>query len=350
MAYTTIDKSTDYFNTVLYTGNGGSNAITGVNFQPDFIWCKARSIGYDHRSFNSISGTGKYDDPGNDGVQSSDANSITAFGTDGFTLGSEAGGNVNSQTFVSWNWRAGTSFSNDASATSIGTIDSSGSVSNDSGFSIVSYTGTGSAGTIKHGLSTAPNLFIIKRKDTGNDWRVGSSALTNFVKHVNLNTSAAESDLAAAFNSTAPTSSVFSVGTSVSTNASSGTFIAYCFAEKQGFSKMGSYEGSGDADGPLIYTGMSTAFVLLKEIDNSNNWMIFDNKRSPFNLRDDFISSDIADSETTGNANNRMDMLSNGFKIRGAGSATNRSGSTYIYMSFAESPFVSSGGTPTTAR
>ena len=196
-------------------------------------------------------------------------------------MGSQPEMNTNGQTYASWNWKAGTSFTNDASSTGIGTIDSTGSASDVSGFSIVSFTGTGSNGTIKHGLSTAPSMLIIKRRDSSNDWRVGSDGLTNWTKHINLNTTAAQSDLASAFNSTAPTSSVFSVGTSASTNASGGTFIAYCFASIKGYSKIGgSYTGNGNADGPMIVTGMKPAFVLGKRTDSAGGWWILDSKRS----------------------------------------------------------------------
>jgi len=353
MAYTTIDKPSDYFNTKLFTGNGGTNAISGVGFQPDWIWFKNRTSAQSHAIVDSVRGR--------EGLQSNTdeadytLNSGKDFGTfdsDGFTVLTPEqlnSFNYNTGSIVAWNWKAGTSFTNDASSTSIGSIDSAGSVSDVSGFSIVSFTGTGSNGTIKHGLSTAPNLFIIKRLDADNDWRIGSSALTNFVKHVNLNTEAAESNLAVAFNSTGPTTSVFSVGTSISTNADGGTYIAYCFSSIKGYSKIGSYTGNGNADGTFIYTGFKPAWIMIKRTDNSSGsrWLMLDNKRNTFNVLNKNILGDASDAEVDVD---RGDFLSNGFKTRSTGSTVNGSGATYLYMAFAENPFVTSTGVPATAR
>ena len=351
MAYTTIDKPSDYFTTKLFTGNGGTNAITGVGFQPDWIWFKNRTSAQSHAIVDSVRGR--------EGLQSNvdeadyTLNSGKDFGTfdsDGFTVLTPEqlnSFNYNTGSIVAWNWKAGTSFTNDASSTSIGSIDSAGSVSDISGFSIVSFTGTGSNGTIKHGLSTAPNLFIIKRLDADNDWRVGSSALTNFVKHVNLNTTAVESDLAAAFNSTGPTTSVFSVGTSVSTNADGGTYIAYCFSSIKGYSKVGSYTGNGSTDGTFSFTGFKVGWLMVKRTDSANSWIIMDNKRTTFNPMGEELKAEVSDA---GNVATRWDQLSNGFKLRNAGGAVNASGGTYIYMAFAENPFVTSTGVPATAR
>ena len=349
MAYTTIDKPTDYFNTVTWTGDGSSSRnITGVGFQPDWVWGKCRNATVSHALYDSVRGGSKLLNSNATSAEGTNA-ALSAFVSDGFSVNSDSYFNLNNNTYVAWNWLAGGS----ASSNSDGGITTSVSANTTSGFSIVKWTGNGSATTLGHGLGSVPKVLFLKTLDRSENWvvyHVGNDAAAPEDKSIRLDGTNAVQDNATHFNDTAPTSSVFSVGASNGVNPSGEEMIAYCFAEKQGFSKIGSYEGSGDADGPLIYTGMSTAFVLIKEIDNANNWMIYDNKRSPFNLRDDFISPDIADAEYTGNANNRMDMLSNGFKIRGTGSATNRSGSTYIYMSFAESPFVSSGGTPTTAR
>jgi len=359
MAYTTIDKPSDYFNTVLYTGDGSSSrTISGVGFQPDFNWSKSRnSADYDHNVADSVRGTSAYYLKTNTDVAETGnpaAGYVSSFNSDGYVL--TAGGsnntnyNNNTTTYASWNWKAGTSFTNDASSTGIGTIDSAGSASDTSGFSIVSFTGTGSNGTIKHGLSTAPSMVIIKRRDSSNDWRVGSDGLTNWTKHVNLNTEAAQSDLASAFNSTAPTSSVFSVGTSPSTNASGGTYIAYCFSSIKGYSKIGgSYVGNGNVNGSFIYTGMKPSFVMVKRTDNSSGsrWLILDNKRNTFNVLNKNILADASDAEVDVD---RGDFLSNGFKTRSTGSTVNGSGATYLFMAFAENPFVTSSGVPATAR
>jgi hypothetical protein len=357
MAYTTIDDPTAFFNTLLYTGNGASShAISGVGFQPDWTWNKNRSGDVNHALTDSVRGAPKRLMSQSDEAEINQTTGLLSFNSDGFTVGSDSGYNGNGNSMVSWNWKAGTSFTNDASSTSIGSIDSAGSVNDTAGFSIVSFTGTGSNGTIKHGLSTAPDLFIIKRRDADNDWRIGSSALTNFVKHVNLNTTAAQSDLAAAFNSTGPTTSVFSVGTSVSTNADGGTYIAYCFSSIKGYSKIGSYMGNGNADGPFIWTGFKPAFTLIKRTDSSTggSWILFDNKRGN-NVRnpvDVVMAASNNQSEANwGNAYD-CDYLSNGFKWRmdGTGGYNNTSGATYIYMAFAEAPLVNSNGVPNNAR
>ena len=354
MAYTTIDNSELYFQTQLYTGSNSGQSITfdgSENMQPDWVWIKSRNgNSRDHCLYDVVRGVNKRIEANNNNSENTDSGQLTSFDSDGYTVGTtEADINSGGRTFASWNWLAGGS----ASSNSDGGITTSVSANTTSGFSIVKWTGNGSATTLGHGLGSVPKVLFLKTLDRSENWvvyHVGNDTTAPEDKSIRLDGSNAVQDNATHFNDTAPTSSVFSVGASNGVNPSGEEMIAYCFAEKQGFSKIGSYEGSGDADGPLIYTGMSTAFVLLKEIDNANNWMIYDNKRSPFNLRDDFISPDISDAEYTGNANNRMDMLSNGFKIRGTGSATNRSGSNFIFMAFASSPFVSSGGTPTTAR
>jgi hypothetical protein len=249
---------------------------------------------------------------------------------------------------VAWQWKAGTSFTNDASSTGIGSIDSAGSFNNDAGFSIVSFTGTGSNGTIKHGLSTAPKMLIIKRRDPSQSWSVYHTSLgTN--KRLYLDLTDAVETTTTACNNTAPTSSVFSVGTSNATNGNGENMIAYCFAEKQGYSKFGSYTGNNNADGPFVYTGFKPAWLMIKIASGTtNNWMMYDNKRSTFNLTDKIFEANNNGAEGTGLG---IDMLSNGFKIRTtAGNGTNYNGGTYIYMAFAENPFVTSTGVPATAR
>ena len=343
MAYTTVNKSSDYFNTKLYTGNGSTNAITGVGFQPDLLWFKNRTSAINHMWFDSVRGINKYFYGNLSEAEGTSSSVLTAVGSDGFTVGANNNVNGSSNGIASWNWKAGTSFTNDASSTGIGSIDSVGSASNVSGFSIVSFTGTGSNGTIKHGLSTALSMVIIKRRDSSNDWRVGSDGLTNWTKHINLNTTAAESDLASAFNSTAPTSSVFSVGTSPSTNASGGTYIAYCFSSIKGYSKVGSYTGNGNADGPFVYTGFKPAFVLQKNASATQGWQLQDNKREGYNGDNDLLQPHDSAAES---GVNRIDILSNGFKVITTDAGQNSSGATYIYMAFAENPFVTSGGVP----
>ena len=353
MAYTTIDNPELYFQTKTYTGNASTNAITldgSEDMQPDMVWLKSRSFSQNHELYDAVRGATKRLYPNGTYVEDTNSTGVTAFNSDGFTLGSSNAINKSGETFASWNWKAGTSFTNDASGTGIGSIDSAGSASDASGFSIVSYTGTGSAGTIKHGLSTAPKMIIQKNRDETQPWWVYFSTI-GAGGQLRLNgTNAEGSDGGVLWNSTAPTSSVFSVGDNTGTNGSSDKCIAYCFAEKKGFSKFGSYTGNGNIYGPFIYTGFKPAFTIIKRItDGTESWILQDNKRSPTNPSDVFLTpnSNNADATTT---NAHIDYLSNGFKLRHNDTRGNTSGITYIYMAFAENPFVTSTGIPTTAR
>ena len=360
-----IDKPTDYFNTVLYTGNNSSQAITGVGFQPDFTWLKSRTGtygAYNPQAYDSVRGAGSTKDltPAStavEGVDSGEFGYISAFGSDGFTLGA---GSTNSHqnngastTYVSWNWKAGTSFTNDASATGIGSIDSTGSFNNDSGFSIVSYTGTGSAGSIKHGMNIAPKMIIVKSRSGTGEWITWHTGI-NIQAKLSLNTTDAIYNPGSGiyWNSTLPTSSVFSVGTSGSVSGNGTTYIAYCFADTS-MSKMGSYTGNGSTDGPFIYTGFKPAWFMIKRTNANSYWTIFDNKRSSSggsNEIDYSLDANVSNAEETGTSVNDVDFLSNGIKIREDNGDLNSSGSTIIYMAFAENPLVASNFVPTTAR
>ena len=372
MAYTTIDDPAQYFNTVLFTGDiqdsdgtGHDQAVTGVGFQPDWIWHKCRSHANQHMIVDSVRGTGGsptqmlfLSAQDNENEKNSNSNgAIESIDSDGFTVtaGNDSSSKsnnagANGRTYVDWCWKAGTSFSNDASATSVGTIDSSGSANDTAGFSIVSYTGTGSAGTIKHGLSTAPNWIIFKNRETaGQNWIVYHSATSSTPQDdfLKLNATSAVGSSTSYGNNTAPTTSVFSVGANDNTNKSSEGQIAYCFAEKQGYSKFGSFSGTGNADGVFVHLGFRPAFIICKRTDSADNWMMVDNKRGSINLIDEVIFSDLSQAEVSTNA---CDFLSNGFKARTTSTWINASGGTYIYMAFAESPFVNSNGVPNNAR
>ena len=341
MAYTTINKSSDYFNTKLYTGNGGTNAITGVGFQPDFTWIKNRTGTNWHTLYDAIRGTTKVLNSNDNGAESTDATGLTSFDSDGFTHGSGGNGNVNGGSFASWNWLGanGTSSNTDGSTTS--TV----SANTTSGFSIVSYTGTGSNATVGHGLNSPVKFIILKRLDATNDWEIGSDAL-GWDKHLYFNTGAANSS-SDRWQNTAPTSSVFSIGTAAGNNASSSPFIAYCFAEKTGYSKFGSYTGNGNADGTFVYTGFKPAFVMIKRTGGVQDWIILDNKRPGYNEtnRALFPNANYDDAGT----DKAIDTLSNGFKLRKNHEAINYS-ENYIYMAFAEAPLVGSNNVPCTAR
>jgi len=349
MAYTTVDNPGEYFNTKLYTGNAStSHAITGVGFQPDWVWLKNRGSTDGHHMYDVVRGVTKRIRPDSSNAESTQSNGLTAFGTDGFTVSNSSGVNSNGANHVAWNWKAGTSFTNDASSTSIGTIDSTGSVSDTAGFSIVSYTGTGSNGTIKHGLSTAPSMIMVRNRSITQEWAVYHASL-GATKFLELNLTGAEGTASNRWNNTSSTNSVFSVGSDASVNGSSNNIIAYCFAQKQGYSKFGSYTGNGDADGTFIYTGFSVGWVMVKRTDVANHWIILDNKRNAFNLVNNKLLANENEADEIGTGNT-MDFLSNGFKLKATNAGANASGGNYIYMAFAESPFVTSTGIPTTAR
>ena len=351
-----IDTPSTYFQTTVYTGNASNNhAITNSgpsNLAPNWVWIKNRGTG-DNRLFDSVRGVNKIFTSNN--TSASDGNyssTLTAFGSNGFTLANDSDGfnvNANSNPYVSWNWAAGTSFTNDASGTGIGTIDSAGSVNQDAGFSICSFTGTGSNGTVKHGLNSAPSTIIYKRSNSSGGWVVWHKSIgTNILE---LNGTGAQQSGSSYINGTVPTSSVFSIGTSGDINANGGTYIAYCFAGKQSYSKFKSYKGNGSANGPFSYTGFKPAYILLKESSSTGSWCIFDSKRLGFNQSNPRLYANNTGGEDS--SEEIFDILSNGFKIRGTQSDTNASGQTYIYMAFAENPFVTStgdGSIPTTAR
>jgi hypothetical protein len=343
MAFTEIDKPSDYFNTKLYTGTGATQSITGVNFQPDWTWIKNRTQTDDHKIFDAVRGVTKVIKSNTTGVEGTDANTLTTFGTDGFTVGSDGGVNGSSEPHVSWNWLA----SNTTASNTSGSITSTVSASTTSGFSIVSYQGTGVAGTIGHGLGVVPKMIIIKRRTAfAEDWLVYHASL-GATKNLKLNTTAAEATSSSPFNNTAPTSTVFSVESDGTTNSSSSTYIAYCFAEKKGFSKFGSYTGNSSTDGTFVYTGFRPAWVLIKVTNTASNWFIQDNKRLGFNASNSTLNADLTDVESS---TNRLDILSNGFKLRNTSGAVNSSANTYIYMAFAENPLVGTNNIPATAR
>ena len=329
----------DYFNTVLWTGNGGTQSITGVGFQPDWVWIKDRSEVDHHVLTDSIRGVTKSLFSNLTNAEVVSAQDLTSFGADGFTVGTNDRVNGSSDTHVAWNWKAGTSFSNDASSTGVGSIDSSGSVNTDVGFSIISYTGTGSAGTVAHGLGVAPEMYIVKRRDAdGHSWPVYTSTL-GATKQLRLSGTNAEITAAGItiWNNTEPTSSVFSVGTNTDSNASSGTYIAYCFASVDGYSKTGSYTANSNADGPFVYTGFRPAWLLIKKTDGSASWWLVDSTRNPFNVTNKYLLPDASTEESAGSDYTTADFVSNGFKIRNTSTAFNSG--THIYMAFAEQPF-----------
>ena len=336
--YTTIDNPGLFFNTVLYTGNGSTQSITGAGFQPDWVWLKARNHAYSHQLFDVVRGATKLLSCEETSAEQT-LSGVTSFDSDGFAVGSDAGSNASSKTFASWNWLAGSS----ASSNSDGGTSSTVSVNQTAGFSIVGWTGAGSATTVGHGLGVAPKMILLKNRSEVYGWQVYHESLGNG-KYVSLNSTDAEATSSQSWNDTSPTSSVFSVGASDSNNKSGNNIIAYCFAEKQGYSKFGSYTGNGNADGTFVYTGFKPAFVLMKKTSGgqARNWCILDNKREGFNPENDQLHPNTNGVESMGSGTT-LDLLSNGFKLRVTDDDKNGSGDPYIFMAFAENPFVTAG-------
>ena len=350
MAYTTINKSTEHFNTKLYNGTGSSNSITGVGFEPSFTWIKRRNSATNHHLHNAVSGATKVLYSNSTAAESTDAQKLYSFDSDGFTVGTNGDANNSSGTFVSWNWKAGTT-----SGLSGGTITpSSYSINSTGGFGIYKYTGTGSAGTIASGLPSV-KCFIIKALDaSSNGWVFYHQDLgTN--KYLQLDETSTAYTGTSQFNDTAPTTSatnsLISVGTAGSTNNSGRDYIMYAFSELSGYSKFGSYTGNGNTDGAFVYTGFKPAFLLWKQTNTGGQaWGLFDNKRDPHNFVSLRLTPDTNDSEGSPSAAGSCDFLSNGFKWRSDFGSRNGNGGTYIYMAFAEAPLVGSNNVPATAR
>ena len=350
MAYTTIDKPTDYFNVKLWTGNGSaSTGQTGVGFQPDWVWIKARTGtqgSQSHVLFDSVRGAGKYLFSDSNDEENTDTNRLTSFDSDGFTVGSNNSVNASSTTYVAWNWLAGGS----ASSNSDGSLASSVSANTTAGFSIVKYTGNATNSTVGHGLGVTPQVVIVKNLDsTGSGaehWRVQHHKVSAS-KVLYLNLTNAE-DTNGDFQSTYPGSSTFSISSADGCNKNGEENIAYCFAEKKGYSKFGKYSANNNSDGPFIFTGFRPAWLLLKVIaGNTGGWDMYDNKRATGNGIISMLQANSSGAQATSDA---VDFLSNGFKIRNTSGNQNGSGDTIIYMAFAESPFVNSSGIPCNAR
>ena len=351
MAFTTVDNPELYLQAKTYSGNGSTNAITfdgSENMQPDWLWLKTRSNAVGSNIFDVLRGTNSLhsDTAGAQADRASDG--FTSLDSDGFTLnGSGSGGsiNVSGRTYVGWGWKAGGS----ASSNSNGSITSSVSANTTAGFSVVSYTGTGANATVGHGLGVAPKMFIVKNRSTATNWHVYHHKNTSAPEtdYLLLNTTNATADNSIVWNDTAPTSSVFSIGTTDGTNKNTSNMIAYCFADVKGYSKFGSYTGNGNADGTFVYTGFKPAFVLNKLTSGADDWQILDNKRSPHNIVGGYLRPNSSGVTVD---NDVIDFTSNGFKLRTSAGSWNPSGGTFIYMAFAESPFVNSNGVPTNAR
>ena len=330
MAYTAVDKHTAHFNIKLYSGTGSSNAITGVGFQPDWVWFDNRSTGLAKEMYDSARGVEKKITSSDNGAESTEVG-LTAFGADGFTCGARNQTNKDGDGITAWSWKAGGA----GSANSDGATSSTVSVNTTAGFSIVKWTGTGSTTTIGHGLGVVPKMVIFKNTSSAVDWRVYHTILGN-THRLCLNDNSASSDDDSAFNDTSPTSSVFTVGGSTSTNA--GTMIAYCFADVKGFSRIGSYTGNGAADGTFSYTGFKPTWVLLKIYSSTDSWFIFDTATSIAggNNPNSYYQRPNETSAQGTSSSLSVDLYSNGFKCRNTDTALNSSGATYAYYAIGQ--------------
>ena len=329
--YTTIDDPSAYFKVQLYTGDGSVQAIafddTDTDMQPNLVWIKNRDQTDTHLIFDSVRGAGEkihvseHPEPN----ESTDDDTLTAFGSDGFTVGDDVKVNTNTEKYVSWNWKE--------SATA--------------GFDIVSYSGNSTNRTVSHSLSAIPHFYFVLAR--------GSDSRSNAYHHKNtdapetdtlkLTYDTATGDDATIWNDTAPTSSVFSLGTENSINDTGNTYMAYLWTSIQGFSKFGQYEGNGNANGAFVYTGFRPAFIMTKSIDSTSSWHMFDDQREGYNVDNDPLAAEVETAEAT---TDMIDILSNGFKFRIA--TDPNVAETYVYMAFAKAPLVNSNGVPCNAR
>jgi len=333
-AYTTIDDPEAYFQVKLYTGTGSEIAATldgDTNMSPNLVAIKARTDAESHKVYDSVRGVTKHIEFDTGDAEATESEGLKSFDSDGFTIGTYSSINASdSHTYVAWCWKE--------SATS--------------GFDIVSYTGNGSARAISHSLSAVPSMMLVKNRGSGYGWQVyhhsNTSAPETEIMYLHDTNATADSNVE--WNDTAPTSSVFTVGTDVGVNQTSTAMIAYLFTNVQGFSKFGSYVGNGNADGPYIHLGFRPAYILIKRTDSTGDWYIFDNKLIPQNVITQYLTANKNEAVKNAVAAYYIDFLSNGFKLRGTGNENNADGGTYIYAAFAEAPFVNSEGVPCNAR
>ena len=328
-----IAKPNKHFDTLLYTGDGGSNRqITGLEFQPDLLWFKIRSETQNHDLYDSVRGGNKRLIPNTAEAEASYSNLVQSFNSNGFNIGSVPEANKNGADIVAWSWKGGGS----ASSNGDGSITSSVSANTSAGFSIAGWTGTNGNGTVGHGLGVAPKVVIVRRRDSSSSWVVYHAEVGN-TKRLILDENYAQSSASSNwFNNTSPTSTTFSVGSDGGSNGSTDNYIAYCFSEVAGYSKFGLYTGNGSSDGTFVFTGFRPAFILWKRTDDTKHWCILDNKRDGYNPTDKNLHPNLSNAE---GSSFDTDFCSNGFKVRNSGLTQNASGGTYIYLAFAESPY-----------
>jgi hypothetical protein len=335
----TIKKGSSYMDATLYTGNGSTQTITNAGaFKPDFVWIKRRDATASHALIDSVRGISNQLVSNLTNAEATGCtDGITSLNSNGFSLGAGTLGyvtNNNGATLVGWQWQAG---QGSTSSNTSGSITSTVSVNATAGFSIVQFTATGATATVGHGLGVAPSVVIVKDAVSAGNWAMYHKSLPSAAYYLYMNTTAAQGNTALIWNSTAPTSSVFSIGTWHTADRQ----IAYCWSEIAGFSKFGSYTGNGSSDGPFVYTGFRPKYIMIKRTDSADMWAIWDTARNTFNVMTSYIRAEASDAEATF-ASMLIDPVSNGFKLRGANGAINGSSGTYIYMAFAESPFKNS--------
>jgi hypothetical protein len=335
---TATTRADDYFNAVLYTGNGSTQSITGVGFQPDWVWMKPRSNADDHVLVDAVRGTGNYLFSNLTNAEiTGQTTRLTSFDSNGFSLGSNGSVNTNNYTYVAWNWKANGA----GSSNTQGTITSTVSANTTAGFSIVTYTGNNTlAQSVGHGLGVAPSMIIVKSRSNATNWLVWHSTIS-INSTLLLNTTGAEiTGLTGIWGSATPTSTTFGLNRLDTDNNRNGqTYVAYCFAPVAGYSAFGSYTGNGSTDGPFIYTNFRPKYVLIRPSSAVDSWQVEDAARSPFNTVNDQLFPNTSDAEQVDSATRNTDFLSNGFKLRGTNGGVNGNGTTYIYAAFAEFPF-----------
>jgi hypothetical protein len=331
----TIKKPSSYMDVVTYTGTGASNSISSLGFSPDLVWIKNRGGATSHALYDTVRGVQAQLSSDTTGSEVTSSTGLTAFSSNGFTIGTSTLVNTSGTQYVAWAWDAGESSVTNNS----GSITSTVRANAQDGVSIVSYTGTGANATVGHGLGSAPKFIFGRRRNSTGSWQVFHLSIPNMKDgYITLNSTAAYTSLNTIWNATNPTSTVFSLGSDADLNQNGTNIIAYCFAEIEGFSKFGSYTGNGSADGPFVYCGFRPRWVMIKQSSTAgNNWQIIDAARSDFNFADKVLFPNTSGVETTANAT--IDIVSNGFKIRTADGTVNTSSATYIFAAFAEQPF-----------
>jgi hypothetical protein len=329
-----VTKPSEYMDVKLYTGNGSTQTISGLEFSPDLVWIKNRAQLDNHKLLDTVRGATEELESNTEDAEVTNADGLTAFNSDGFDLGADVEYNTSTEAYVAWAWDAGSSTVTNTD----GSITSQVRANPSAGFSVVTYTGTGSNATVGHGLNVAPSLIIVKCRSAANDWAVYHAANTADPKtdYLLLNSTAATADDNTYWNDTAPTSTVFSIGTNADVNTSTATYVAYCWSELGGYSSFGSYTGNGSADGPFVFCNFRPRWVLLKNTSQTADWVVVDAARLGYNAANSLLFPDGTSIEAPGGY---MDLLSNGFKILSSLAELNQNTSQYIYAAFAESPF-----------